>query len=1107
MSLAFAIDATFQFALFMFVQSTLLIAGVFLAVKLLRIRDAAVQSLFYRSTLIAVLVAPCITFSMIRSEVNGWFPSCWPGSMALPMAAESTTRIESSRPVVEPPAEDMKAGESVPSLTAIPERNPEILPAIDIRPVANERQTVGSLVVGSTTKPNLTFYAKTATCFAWLAISMVLLVRQWRAHRTLWKTLWKGVPAAPSIQSLCDQLSMDLGVRSPRVVCSPFFSSPFLAGIWSPVVHMPSDDIETESDDVKSSLRDVLIHELAHLKRADLLMRLINRLALTLFFFQPLLWKLTKGIENSAEDVCDDYAMSFGARRDRYAGRLVDLAERCDFPIGSAVGIASGKSVLGHRVARIMDHGRALSMQVSLRTAVLCLSLALLAAIFVGTMLAPVRTLTAQVPANSQATVSLQTDDAASSDDDDWPQDIIRGTVLDQNGPVRGAEVYWWRSRVYDFDPMAPVRVVTNEDGVFELTRTPPRPNDTALWDMREEMIIRAEGHAFQHTSPLKFGASIPANPDWPVQNGMREPIKLVAEGLPVDGRLVDKEGKPIANATVRIRWFTKRWFRKNGGMIDFRPPNPEPDTEEDLIRDVGSLVNTIEPAPLRRALPMAKTDADGRFQLTELPPDCLFELLVEREGIRSTNLVVKNYEGDEVETIPPQEGFEINPPTMLYPAEFQAIIEPSVAVTGTVMDAETGKPIVGAIVQTNIVAGIRMNSTRDNQHLSTITDERGHYRISGLPIGENEIIASATSNIPYIPIQSKANTSNAKDIKDGALTVDIKLKPGIWAEGRVYEPESNEPFQGDITYFWFRNKKLEATYPPGLFASLQGRYTTDSKGRYRIPVLPTPGIIAFDTGNRDHKRMAVYSRGFGEWELAKYRNADGNFPYYNTAPHIVMPGNYNRLALVDPKPNDKNVRVDMPLGKSTPIPVTILNPDGKPATGIMEIFGGNERFDWDDKPAVGFVVEDLLPDQKRKVFAFDRNRNLVGGTIVDHTKGKSFKIKLTEAGKVYGQLVDRNGDPFTNATITVVYSDSPDNNSYGHWARQVGKNYMPSELTIDESGRFEVHGLSSEWKYSARLRMKAQDGTDRIGDVIFRDLKIRPGEDRDLGDIVVKGE
>ena len=44
MNLAFAIDTTCQFTIWMLVQSTLLIAGVFFAVKLLRVRDAALQS-------------------------------------------------------------------------------------------------------------------------------------------------------------------------------------------------------------------------------------------------------------------------------------------------------------------------------------------------------------------------------------------------------------------------------------------------------------------------------------------------------------------------------------------------------------------------------------------------------------------------------------------------------------------------------------------------------------------------------------------------------------------------------------------------------------------------------------------------------------------------------------------------------------------------------------------------------------------------------------------------------------------------------------------------------------------------------------------------------
>ena len=114
-------------------------------------------------------------------------------------------------------------------------------------------------------------------------------------------------------------------------------------------------------------VRDVLAHELAHLKRHDLIVRMMNHAVLSLLFFQPLLWRLVDWIEGTAEDVCDDFALGLGASRQCYARRLVDLAERCDFPLGSAVGIASGNSMLQHRVKRIMEDGRRLSVRSGLR--------------------------------------------------------------------------------------------------------------------------------------------------------------------------------------------------------------------------------------------------------------------------------------------------------------------------------------------------------------------------------------------------------------------------------------------------------------------------------------------------------------------------------------------------------------------------------------------------------------------------------------------------------------------------------------------------------------------------------------------------------------------
>ncbi len=1112
MNLAVLIEAACEFAALMLVQSTLLIVAVFVLVKVLRVCDAAILSVIYRSTLLAVLVSPLVTLAMMRGEVSGWWPSRW---NTPPMAMAQAPAVEVLPPgdLMSAQDEELRVVEMQPVIETLPLTEADVPPTSD----AATGGSFESLPVSRVTrKRNVLSMAKTVFCFAWMTISLMLLIRHWRAQLSLRKALSKAVPVGPSIQTLCDQLAGELRVHSPRVVCSPYFTSPFLARVFNPVVHLSSDDTGDVNDDGGSVLRDILIHELAHLKRRDLLMRMMNRVVLSLFFFQPFLWRLVNWIENSAEDVCDDYAMSFGARRDRYAGRLVDLAERCDFPLGSALGIASGKSMLKHRVTRIMDRGRDLSMRVSRRVLLISGLVTVIAVISVGMMLTPASKLTAQTPtsppvAGSQSEPIQQTANEESRTEESWPQDVIRGTIIGKSGPLAGAEVYWWRSRVYDYDPMQPVRVVTDVNGRFELRRTPPRPYETGVWDMREEMLVRAKGHAFERTGPQKFGASIPIDPDWPGRNDQINrqgaPVMLAAEGPSVAGRLVDIEGQPILNARVRIRWFSQQQETQNAVWSLLGSAKPKPRTEADRIRDVASLVNSIEHVPLRDALPMAKTDADGRFRLAELPSNCLFELLVEREGIQSTDLVVQNYGGDQVAMVPQAEGFKHSPPTKVYPAKFQAVIGPSIPLVGTVTDAGSGEPIVGAVVQTNFVAGEPLMGARERQHLAARTDDRGRYRIDGLPIGaENKVVVFATGDVAYMPIRSDVDTSRAESIVDGEQTLDFQLKKGIWAEGRVFEAETNEPFQGEISYYWFRNRELESTYPGSLFAFLDGRYFTDSDGRYRIPVLPTPGVIAFSTGNRDHNRMAVYSRGYGEFELTKYRNPDGSYPYYDTVPTSLMPGNYNRLALIEPKSKDDIVTVDLPIGKSKPIPVAILNPDGTPGTEEMEIYGGNERWGWQDKSAQGFVVEDLLTDQRRKVFAFDRTRNLVGGTIVDHGEGKTFEIKLAPAGTVRGRLIDGDGQPITDATITIEYGDFENDDTTATWARQVGKRYMPSELTVDEQGRFEIFGLSAEWKYSARLN-QAQKGMRRIIGRPFHELAIEPGEDRDLGDIVIEAE
>lgn len=1121
------IESVWQVGMLYAVQSTILILGVIAVVRLGRIRDAAVLSMIYRFTMVAVVVSPMVTVGMKQSEIDGW----WPSTPSQKASAETSASF-STRAIVAPD-EFVTTGDGAPqgigNDTMLNE--PVVLAAVDSLPVfdvppselvraeaAVETDAAETNDVVARSDAGAFFVCKAIAVTAWLVVSLALLIRHGRAFLSLRRSLKRSVPASSEIQALCDQMARELQVNPPRVVCSPYFESPFLSGVWSPVIHLCSDDdgIMEASDD--GEVRDVLAHELAHLKRHDLIVRMVNHAVLSLLFFQPLLWRLVDWIEGTAEDVCDDFALGLGASRQSYARRLVDLAERCDFPLGSAVGIASGNSMLQHRVKRIMEDGRRLSMRSGLMARWSAILVSVAAVLVAGLSFTPAAIVSAGPPMDQEILQPVPSESTPPPEEkqpetdatakmptsSEVPLGAIRGMILGSDGPLANADVYWWRSRVGDDSPMQPVRVTTDRNGRFELKRTPPKPAQVATWDMREEMLVRAKGYAFEHTSPRKFGAVIPVNPDWPGQHNplpsQGEPLRLSPEGRTVSGRLIDIEGQSIAEATVRIRWFSKRRLGRRNFYDNLQVRVQDFDKEKELTRDVASVVNTIEQIPLRNAMPKATTDMQGRFQLNELPADCFFELLIERKGFESTNLVVRNDAGNDMIVVPQAEGFKYNPPTKLYPPDFEAVIGPSSAVIGTVTDADTGLPIIGAFVQTNFVNNRPVMSTRDGPHRIGVTNATGQYRIDGLPSGAgNGFVVHGPRSLPYIPVVGKTSESNREPSSDQVYKMNFQLKRGIWAEGRAYESETGEPFQGEIAYYWFRNRDLEAAYPGSFRARISERNFTDSDGRYRIPVLPAPGVIALNTGNRDHKRMSVYSRGFGEFELAKYRSPDGSFPYYDTAPDYLMPGNYQRLALVDPKPDEQLVNVDLSINQAKPIPVTILNPDGKAATAELEIHGGNERWGWQDKLPQGFVVEDLLPDERRKVFAFDRSRGLIGGTIVEHGEGKKFEIKLSAGGRVHGRLVDVNGEPVNDVNISADYGESEDADEFAVWARVDGKRVNPSVIIPDGDGRFEMLGLSPKWKYSATVVREHQ----LIGHA-FRSLEIQPGEDRDLGDIVI---
>ncbi|MBY0250380.1 MAG: M56 family metallopeptidase, partial [Methylobacterium organophilum] len=97
----------------------------------------------------------------------------------------------------------------------------------------------------------------------------------------------------------------------------------------------------------------VIAHEMAHITRGDWIFLVLSRLALALFWFNPLVWIVHRQLIERSEEAADAIALG-QVDRQTYARALVGLAARtAPVPLGAAA-MASPGPALKQRIARIM---------------------------------------------------------------------------------------------------------------------------------------------------------------------------------------------------------------------------------------------------------------------------------------------------------------------------------------------------------------------------------------------------------------------------------------------------------------------------------------------------------------------------------------------------------------------------------------------------------------------------------------------------------------------------------------------------------------------------------------------------------------------------------
>jgi RNA polymerase sigma factor (sigma-70 family) len=489
------------------------------------------------------------------------------------------------------------------------------------------------------------------------------------------------------------------------------------------------------------------------------------------------------------------------------------------------------------------------------------------------------------------------------------------GQVLDPDGrPCEGAELYLVAQTDSPLNE-APSGAKSDKDGRFtlaapksELARllAAARPVDVVAVAKEFGMAWRPAANFLPKAERDKVGPI-----SWFVGGSWDNStvLKLARDDIPLTGGIETPDGKPVAGANVRLETLYANdandltaWNAAVGRKEDFGA------ARKHLPRELGG-------DGLGRFA--ATTDREGRFTLRGIGANRVAALRLGGPGLAAATIVARTQRGPRLDT---DLGWFAPDPHGCFGADFALTAAPARPIVGVVRDADTGRPVPGALVQSHAFAGNRVTGV---PLLRTRADAEGRYRLDGMPAGKgNELLARGPADQPYLAAVTEVDTGTG----DGPVELDLKIKRGLWAEGRVTDADTGRPLAADVDYYCLASNPRGALYPgfDGAFLLGGTGYHTDAAGQFRVPVVPGRGIVAAKLDGQRY--WTVLSKLSNTWQAGKsYTEYRGKFdppdaPAKNGGqfvlahPNHFFVVNYHQMAVIDPAEDAKSVTCDLPV-------------------------------------------------------------------------------------------------------------------------------------------------------------------------------------------------
>ena len=393
--------------------------------------------------------------------------------------------------------------------------------------------------------------------------------------------------------------------------------------------------------------------------------------------------------------------------------------------------------------------------------------------------------------------------------------------------------------------------------------------------------------------------------------------VRLAVDDLPIEGRILDLEGRPVAGAEVA----TSTLYDPPGGdltpWIESMKANPTGPNGWDLKGISFSISQTTGP--------------DGRFRLDGLGRERVVMFTVSGPTIALTRSFAMTKDAPPIHA----SNTHINGPRRMvfHGVRFDFAVEPCKPVLGTVRDLDTGAPL----------AGVRVNGMvykeRDKVYYDEIestTDDQGRYRLTGMSKAkEYRLFLFPGKGQPYC---------NASFVKPAATpgfepaTIDLRLKRGLLVRGRVTDKVTGMPVkEASVASFAMRDNPHVNEYP-GFREGYATTVGSDEDGRFAIAVLPGRGMLAVRAGSQ-------YLSGVGAAAIRE--QGSKSLPVY---PASRSAGNYNLVSMFNAAVGAEPVTLNLQVDPGRALSVTVVDPDGKPVSGYL-VSGTRPMTSWESHP------------------------------------------------------------------------------------------------------------------------------------------------------------